>query len=148
MLFNFKGMTREELVQAVKRLMVRQVLAALVLLLLTFLIFDGRQAYLFAVGLLWSLADTSLVFSSTVRGMDSSLQTGKRLLKITFAIRLFLALMLVFVVIRMKLGLLPVLLAFILMHIFLIVNLLVFTRLTKGNKLSAVGKGGKEDGSC
>lgn len=148
MLFNFKGMTREELIQAVKRLMVRQVLAALVFLVLIYLIFSEEPAYLFGVGLLWSLADTSMVFSSTIRGIDSTPQGGKRLLKITFAIRLLLAMLLVFVVIRMKLGLLPVLLAFVLMHIFLIANLLIFTRQTKNSKLSVVEKGGKEDGSC
>jgi hypothetical protein len=146
-MLSFKGYTKAELQQAISLALVRQVIIAVVLFLLAYMLVGGQPAYMFAVGLLWSLADTAMVFGSTVRGMDSSPQAGKRLLKITFTIRLGLALLMVFVIVRMKLSLLPVLLAFILMHVFLLLNLLIFTRLTK-KKTTAVEKGGKEDGSC
>ena len=148
MLFNFKGMTREELVVSVQKLMRRQVLAALVLLILVFLFFGGRHAYLFLMGLVWALADTSLVFYSTLKGMNSTPVQTKRLLRIMFITRLALAVILVFIVLRMKLGLLEVLLGFVLMHIVFVWNLSNFTGRKQQDKKAVVRKGEKEDGSC
>jgi isoprenylcysteine carboxyl methyltransferase (ICMT) family protein YpbQ len=52
----------------------------------------------------------------------------------------------VFIILRMKLGLLEVFLGFVLMHIFLLWNLLIFTRQKK--KKTAVEKGGKKMGAA
>jgi len=146
-MFNFNGWTKPELLAAIQKLLCLQVIAAIVLTAIVYVIFGGQHAYLFFMGLVWALADDSLVFGSAYRGMGQTAQQNKRLLKIVFAVRLALALILVFIFLRMKLGLLEVLLGFVLMHICFIFNLLIFTRRNK-KIIKAVEKGGKEDGSC
>lgn len=144
-MFNFKDLTKAEMLVIMQRLFMRQGITAVILCAIAYFAFGGRHAYLFLFGLLWAMADDSLVFGSAYKGMGQTARQNKVLLKLTFLVRIALAVVLVFIILRMKLGLLEVFLGFVLMHICFILNLLLFTRQNKNT--TAVEKGGK-DGSC
>lgn len=146
-MLNLQGNSKEELRLQLITLWRRQLMGATVAGAGAALGLAWQLGLVFAIGLGWGLIDDALIFRSAYAGLGLSPQASRRLLVRTLILRGCLAISLVLIMLQLKLNVAALLIGFILLHIFLIFNLSIFTGQNKKNS-KAVRKGENEDGKC
>lgn len=127
-MLDFRGKTKADVIAVMKKLWLRQLVFAVIVLGIGmfFLPFYGKIAL--AVGLGWALFDDVLIFGSTVRGYGVPPENLKKILVRFYAYRFATGVCIIGVMLGLKLQVLEAFVGFILLHIFLIFNLQNFTR--------------------
>lgn len=126
-MFSFQGMDKREIVVALAKLYKRQVyLAAAVIVIVALLMKPALTGV--GSGLVWSLLDNLLLVTSALKGLNrmSEKELKSRTVK-NFVKRLVLALVMLYLAYRYNAGIVWMLIAFTVMHLALVLNLLIFT---------------------
>lgn len=140
---NLQGKSKVELKAGLQTMLKRQALFSIPLPLVAGCLWGAGSAVRVLVGICWSLVDTSLIFRSVLVGYGATAQESRKLLVRTFLYRVLLAGSLVLIMLKGKFSVWELLISFVLLHIFLVLNLSIFAT---PKKTSAVRKGENEDG--
>lgn len=127
-MLDFSGITKQESSLIMKRCWLIQLAIGLVCAGLGFLMCPTiASSSALAGGILWGLLDNGVILGSTVVGFGLSPEASRRLLVKCFICRLATGVIFIFVMLGIKLRVLEAFIGFILLHIFLIINLKYFT---------------------
>ena len=128
-MLDFSGITKQESSLIMKRCWLIQLAIGLVCAGLGFLMCPTiASSSALAGGILWGLLDNGVILGSTVVGFGLSPEASRRLLVKCFICRLATGVIFIFVMLGIKLRVLEAFIGFILLHIFLIINLYLFTK--------------------
>lgn len=126
-MLQFKDKSKEDVIKVMFKLWLRQAMPGLLICAAGYFILSSMQFVSLVCGVIWALLDDALILSSVVRGFGTTPERSKRILFFTFVSRLVTGVALVVAMLSIKLNVLSMLLGFILLHIFLILNLKTFT---------------------
>jgi|GEM_PF-6025181 hypothetical protein len=131
-MFSFQNLTKSEVVAGMRTILTRQALLGMCGAAVVYAVWGPLKANLAGVGLFWSLMDTCLVFRGVLRGFGVTLEKRlRRLLLQTFVLRVALAASLVSLLLVMKQSVFEMLLSFVILYVFYIINLIIFTSSSK-----------------
>lgn len=128
-MLDFRGKTKDYTRQVMKRLWLHQAVFALIVFLCGFFLLPAAGNVALLVGVVWGLLDDAFIFGSTVRGFGMEPNASRRLLTKVFLYRLVTGISIIVVMLGLRLRVLETFIGFILLHIFLIINLKYFTSL-------------------
>lgn len=126
-MLQFKDKSKNDVTKVMFKIWLRQAIPGLLLCAAGYFILSLMQFASLVCGVIWALLDDALILSSVVRGFGTTPKESKRILFFTFIARLITGVALVVAMLSIKLNVLSMLLGFILLHIFLILNLKTFT---------------------
>ncbi|MBO5604089.1 MAG: hypothetical protein J5915_01780 [Acidaminococcaceae bacterium] len=126
-MFSFQGMDKGEIIVALGKLYRRQVYIAAAVVVIVALLMKPAMTGV-GSGVAWSLLDNLLLVTSALKGLNrmSEKELKSRTVK-NFVKRLVLALVMLYLAYRYNAGIVWMLIAFTVMHLALVLNLLIFT---------------------
>lgn len=130
-MLDFKGKSRDHAIRVMKRIWLRQLAGALLLLAVGFAVLTGPGAVSLLLGAVWSQLDDGVIFGAAVMSYGAEVPAMRRWLLRMFVTRLSLGIIFTVIMLGLKLRVAEAMIGFILLHIFLIFNLQNFTRLEK-----------------
>lgn len=128
-MLDFKGKSRDYAIRIMKRIWLRQLAGALLLLAVGCVFLTGPGAVSLLLGAVWAQLDDGVIFGATLLSYGAGIPVMRRWLVRMFVTRLSLGIIFVVVMLGLKLKVAEAMIGFILLHIFLIFNLQNFTRL-------------------
>lgn len=115
-----------------KQIFLRQCAVAFVICILAMLI-QKELLYSWIIGCIVAVLDTTLILRGIYKGMQKNMEASIVYMHKTMYARFFLLTIIVLVMLKLKLSVLGIFLSFLLLHIFLVVNLIIITNQNKTN---------------
>lgn len=113
---------------SLRTVLFRLAFAAACVVAVVFCLLGLETARIWAIGCLWGLGDTMLMFNGIRKGMKKSSAEMLAAMHRTMLERLAAGVSIVVVMLKLKLTVFGVFIGFILLHIFLILNLIIIAR--------------------
>lgn len=134
-MFSLKNLTKSEVVAGMRAILTRQALLGMCGACVVYVLWGPLKANLAGAGLFWSLMDTCLVFRGVLQGFGVTAEKRlRRLLLQTFVLRVLLAAALVSLLLVMKQSVFEMLVSFVILYVFYILNLIIFTSSHKSRR--------------
>ena len=115
----------QEVLASLNTVLFRHVLFSLVIGGIVLVLAGFQTAGLWLVGLMWGFLDTLLMFNGIKKGMKVSPEASLREMQRTLIKRLFFAISIVLIMLKLDFPVLGIFMGFLLSHIFLLVNLII-----------------------
>ncbi|HIU64605.1 MAG TPA: hypothetical protein IAB06_06195 [Candidatus Avacidaminococcus intestinavium] len=115
----------QEVLSSLNTVLFRHVCFSFLVIGVVFFLAGSQTALLWALGLLWGFIDTYFMFNGIKKGMKMSAEASLKEMQRTLIKRLFFAVALVFVMLKLDFPVLGLFMGFLLSHIFLLINLII-----------------------
>ena len=118
----------QEVSASLRTVLFRLAVAAVCVVVAVFYLRGIESAGIWAIGCLWGLGDAMLMFNGVRKGIIKPPEQALAVMQKTMLERLAAGVLIVVVMLKLKLNVFGVFIGFILLHIFLILNLIIIAR--------------------